>query len=516
MRVFSSILLIIFFCAVNSFESPARPILQNDSYSMEIPQVAAMAGSPAHLYILSKTDGLIVFRSRKDSLKWLYTVPKMRHPERSLSADARFAYLFGDSIHLTVVDPTKFVGDFPSIKLPSIPYGAVRWKKHLYIALGESGLGKLSLIALPSLHSNIQKIRPALFNNQSLIDIEASNDQLFVLSNRQKLFIFNKTKNGIHFIKKLSLAHHIRRIFEINGILAGTNNNGAIFIIRPNGSLQKIGRIGEPVQRIKGWKNWFIIMGKSHRLWISNKPGSLRLWKENGKAGNYFAISRGRLWLCQYNQIKRVKESALKNVVQSGIYNVKDLNPARVLKLQPIKDQVVPYPHALLVPIKLNTTLPVENIQFHLETSALHAKIRGQSLYWKPGYDNIDKQYQFKIIASTPDGKTSSTRFKVTVEPFNSPPRFIPLQTIMIPPGHLYRLTVGAEDPDGSNKHLIRYLGVNLPEGASINPKSGVFRWKPDKKQVGKHEFRIIAADQYGAASFEDVTILVVKRGETQ
>jgi hypothetical protein len=506
------IILLILIFGASSFELSAQPVLQtNDLYRLQIPGVTAMAGSPAHLYILSKTDGLIVFRSMEDSLQWLYTAPKMQHRGHSLRADARYGYLFGDSLRFSIIDPTKFGEDPPSAKFSFVPHDAVRWKNNLYITLGAGGLGRLDLDAMPSLRSTVQKIKPSLFNGQSVIDIAASNHQMYILSNRQELFIFSKKKNGIHFKKKLSLPHHVRHIFEINDTLIGSNNKGAIFIIHPDGSIQKIGTIGEPVLQIKSWKKQLIIKGKSHRLWVLNKRRKMHLWKKDGKAGNYFAISRGQLWLCQYDQIKRVKESELQNIAQPGIHTVETLTLAPVLKLQPIKNQVVPYTHTLLIPIKLKTTLPMADIQFHLKTTALQAKIRGQSLYWKPDYDNIDKQYRFKIIATAPDGETSSTSFMASVEPYNFPPRFVPLQTISIPAGRLYHLLVQAEDPDGSNKHLIRYLGVNLPRGASINPETGIFRWKPDKQQIGKHEFRVIATDQYGAASYEKVTIWVLK-----
>jgi hypothetical protein len=514
MRFCITILLVLFMFmgVISSFESHAQPILKaNDLYTMKIPGVTAMAGSPAHLYILSKTGGLIVFRCMKDSLQWLYTVPKMQHRGHSLRADARYGYLFGDSLHFSIIDPTKFRNVSPAVKLPSVPHDAVRWKNDLFIALGSGGLGRLDLDTMPSLHSTVQKIKPSLFNGQSIIDIAASNHQMYVLSNRQEFFIFNKKKTGIHFKKKLSLPHSIRHIFETNGILMGSNKKGGVFKILPGGNLQKIGNIGEPVLRIKSWKKQLIIKGKSHRLWVLNKRGKMHLWKKDGKAGNYFAISRGQLWLCQYDQIERVEENELQNIAQPGIHTVETLSLAPVLKLQPIKNQVVPYPHALLIPIKLKTTLPMADIQLHLKTTALQAKIRGQSLYWKPDYDNIDKQYRFKIIATAPDGETSSTSFIATIEPYNFPPRFVSLQTISIPAGRLYHLLVQAEDPDGSNKHLIRYLGVNLPRGASINPETGIFRWKPDKQQIGKREFRIIATDQYGAASYEKVTIRVLK-----
>jgi hypothetical protein len=511
-------LLILSLSVIITTSSSAQTSSQGgDPYTMVIPQVSAMAGSPAHLYILSKTDGLIVFRSRKDSLKWLYTAPKMQNLAHSIRADARFAYFLGDSLHLTVIDPTKPKSDFTSIKLPTksdnVIRDVVRWKNQLYIPLGKDGLGKVNLRTISPQDSVVQNIEFSQFRNRSIIQAASSEAQIFVLSKKQDLFIFEKEKSGIHFQKKLSLPHQIRKIYVVHNTLLGTNPRGAIFEVNLNGNVQKIGRIGEPVQKIKMWKHWLIIKGSSNRLWVSNRLEEPKLWKSSGRGGNIFAVSGGQLWLCQYSQIKKVNKQALLNLPQTGINKVKNLSFGPVLKLQPIKDQVIPYPHALMIPIKFKTSLSAADIQLHLKTSAVHAQLRGQSLYWKPDYKDKNEQYQFKIVASTPDGITSSTSFKVKVEPYNSPPRFVPLRTITIPSGHNYHLKIHAEDPDGNNKTLIRYIGVNLPKGASINSKTGNFRWQPTDQQSGKHEFRIIATDQYGAASYEDVTIRVLGAG---
>jgi len=72
-------------------------------------------------------------------------------------------------------------------------------------------------------------------------------------------------------------------------------------------------------------------------------------------------------------------------------------------------------------------------------------------------------------------------------------------------------LGISAIDPDGINQSLIRYLGVDMPDGAQINETTGRFRWNPDERQVGEHTFRVIATDQYGAAASQDYTINVVE-----
>ena len=109
------------------------------------------------------------------------------------------------------------------------------------------------------------------------------------------------------------------------------------------------------------------------------------------------------------------------------------------------------------------------------------------------------------------DGRTDSTQFVINLRPFNSPPRFTPSRPISIPVGEPFDLGVTAVDPDGMNQSLIRYLGVDMPNGAQINETTGQFTWNPDDRQVGEHTFRVIATDQYGAAASQDYTINVVE-----
>src|SRR5690554_4911859 len=83
---------------------------QDYSQLMEIPGVVEMEASPAHLYILSETEGMAVFRVYPDSLQWLYTSSGMQRRGNKMEADIRFAYLFGSSKRLTVLEPTSVLG----------------------------------------------------------------------------------------------------------------------------------------------------------------------------------------------------------------------------------------------------------------------------------------------------------------------------------------------------------------------------------------------------------------------
>lgn len=183
---------------------------------------------------------------------------------------------------------------------------------------------------------------------------------------------------------------------------------------------------------------------------------------------------------------------------------------AQSFDIKPIPNQVVNYPNALLLSFELTGDVPVTKVHFSYQSDIDDAVILGQSMYWEPTMDAAGR-HRIKLIATAPGGTTASETFTVKVTPFNAPPRFIPVRKITIPVGFEYTLPISAIDPDGMHKHLIRYLGVSLPRGATVNEQTGLFTWTPTAKQIGKNTFRVIATDQYGAASSIDITIHVAK-----
>ena len=186
------------------------------------------------------------------------------------------------------------------------------------------------------------------------------------------------------------------------------------------------------------------------------------------------------------------------------------------LTLKDISNRIVPHTKSLLFPIRFEQDIPANAVQISYQSDDItHAEIRGQSFYWQPTADDVGN-HRIKVIASTSSGKTDSTGIGIEVTSFNSPPRFAPIRTISIPINEEFSLPIKATDPDGSDSELVRYLGVDLPEGASIDEKSGEFRWSPAPRQIGENEFRVIATDQYGAAKSIDITINVIENPRSE
>lgn len=488
----------------------AQSVLEKDnSFVMEIPSIITMGSSPAHMYVLSDKEGMAVFRTYPDSLQWLYTSPNMERRGDIITADIRFAYLFGDSRRLTVLEPTSVMGVYSATRLPAQPLDAERIEQKLFVALGNEGVGQISLQTPAAVDSTLKIVGQSVLSGKNIVDLESASNQLFVLSKGGKFFTFSYGNDDLSLVNEVDLPEGITGIYLIENTLYGSGDNGSIYEIDESGSLSQLGNIGEPVTKIEKWKDWLIIRGSSNRLWTSYRNRSPELWKENRDAGNYFTVSGNDFWLSEYNHISRIIASDQQ--LSAAELNESQQYLTESFSLKEIPDQTIPHSKPLLFPIKLNSNTAADEVQFsYRSTDIENAEIRGQSFYWHPAYDDIGIHH-IDIIGTTSSGETDNTSFRVEVRSFNAPPRFAPVRPISIPIGEEFSLPIKAVDPDGMNSNLIRFLGVNLPYGASIDETTGTLRWTPTMRQMGENSFRVIATDQYGAATSTDITINVIE-----
>lgn len=497
------------FLIIGTASLGAQPALERDpSLVMEIPSVITLSSSPAHLYVLSEEEGLAVFRTYGDSLQWLYTSPNMERRGNTITADIRFAYLFGKSNRLTILEPTSVMGVYSSTRLPTRPIDAERIGQRLFLALGDKGLGRISLSTPAAVDSTLHIVEGSILSGETIIDLETQNNRLFVLSVGGNLHTFRFRNDNLSLIKSTELSAQTESIFVINNSLLVTDEEGTIYEIAPSDKLLELGRIGEPVAKIEQWNDWLIIRGNSNRLWISYQKGSPQLWKKNKDGGNYFTVSEADLWLSEYNHISKIRAT---EQLPTARLNESQTYLNRSFSLAEIADQIIPHTKPLLFPLVINGQSNLQDVQFsYRSTDIEHAEIRGQSFYWRPGYNDIGIHH-LKIIAVNSSGEMDSASFTIDVRSFNAPPRFAPIRPISIPVGEKFTLPIKATDPDGMNPNLIRFLGVNLPYGASIDQQTGTFTWTPTMRHMGENDFRVIATDQYGAAASVDVTINVIE-----
>lgn len=478
----------------------------NFQKQMEVPGIVEIESSPAHFYVLSESEGLAVFRAHADSLQWLYTSTGMQRRGTKMVADVRFAYLYGDSRRLTIIEPTSVLGVYSSTVLPEVPKSVQRLGNDLYIAIGQTGLISISLETPESVDSE-----PTILNDETPIRYLASDNHsiLYALSGNRSILIYEKNRadGGISYREEVQLSRSLEKIFLTDNELIGTDSSGRIYLIDSDGQLQELGNVQSPIDKLSLWRDHLVVRA-SGTLWIGKMEENLIEWKKNSQAGNHFAVVENQLWVSEYNTLSPVVESRQTVRAERDESNNSD-RPHITLK--EISDMTLPFPRPLLLPLEIeSTTYSIDEITFSYTGSVNDAKIRGNTLFWQPRASQTGRQ-TFKLLATTADGMEDSVEFTVDFRPFNSPPRFAPTRPITVPVEEPFEFEIEAFDPDGGESALIRFLGVDLPSGANLNERTGLFRWTPNIRQVGTYSFQVIATDQYGAAASQDFELRVIE-----
>lgn len=483
---------------------------------LEIPGILDIESSEAHLYILSESEGLVVYRAYADSLQWLYSSTGMQRRGNQLHADIRFAYLYGNSRRLTVIEPTSVLGVYSSTVLSDSPVSVRRIGNNLYIVLQNGTFGTISLETPESVDSEPAPVDPQRFGNRTVNDLATdANRFLYVLSDNRRIDIyqFNSSDDRLVLEESVELDENIQKIFYAGRELIGANRAGEIFLIDSDGQTRFQNDLEQSVADLSFWNDEAVVRTVDGKLWIGTLGGDLVLWKENERAKNYFTVNKNRLFVTEFNSLFPVQRSSSETFAgqQTDTGNLP-------FSIEPIELITLPFPKPLILPIRvLGYRGNSSEISLSVDSSLNNIQVRGSSLFWQPSASSTGR-HQITVSATTPDGRSTQTTFTVDVKPFNAPPRFSPARTQSIPTDERFELKISAFDPDGTHPDLIRYLGVDLPTGASLNEHTGVFAWEPSIRQVGDHQFRVIATDQFGAAASQEfeIRVLEVPEGEAE
>ncbi len=502
LRLFVPLTLIIF---ISVPPSDAQPRLVKDYQTvMEIPELKELVASPAHMYALSDQEGLAVFRTSSDTLQYLFTNPGMEDRGDRIVADVRFAYLFGhDDNRLTVLEPTSILGVYSSTYLPSFPVDVQRLGSNLLIALEDDGLGILSL----ETEESVDQEPDYLIEDENILSLASDLSRVYALTDQNRIHQIEQTGDTVSVADEtFDLEYETDRLFYANEQLWATDNDGRIYRVNlgSDSEMTEIDRVDEPIERFDHWNDLYVIRTTEGRVWLLDDDETVHEFRNDGDRGNLFAITKSMLWMTEDEELLQLhKQDQLAEGPDEA-----ELADDEEIKLVSIDDMVVPHPRPVLIPIELENDVPVDDIRFRYRSRVDNAEIRGNGFFWQPSSQQTGRN-EFTIVASTRDGRSDSTTFEIDVKRFNSPPRFSPVRSVSIPADEEYSLPIEARDPDGTHPDLIRYIGVDLPEGAEIDEKTGEFTWTPHRRQVGDHSFEVIATDQYGAASTLTVDITV-------
>jgi len=499
MRLFQTQFLVIFTALFLGFFGQSNAQMQKDlSRQIQIPEINNLNSSDTHLYVLSENEGLVVFRAHADSLQWLYSSTGMQQRGSILESDIRFAYLYGNGRRLTVIEPTSVLGVYSSTMLPARPLSAKRIGQQLFIAMGRSGLGTLSLETPESVDGEITMVE----SGSNVTDLETDGRRtLYALNGDNEILIFEVSDEQISNPQPVQINRSVSKLWLLDDELYGSDSSGRIFLINSDGNTRSVGQLSAELERMNKWNGMILARTVNGDVYTGPVNGELEIWRSGRQAGNFFTVSESNLWLTEFNGLAPV-------VIRESGESTRQTSSA--MRLKPIENVTLPFPRPLLLPIEFESVTDPAQVALSYTASFNNARIRGNSFYWQPATGQTGR-HSVTIIATSAGGETDSTSFTIDLRPFNSPPRFTAARPITIAVDESFELQINAIDPDGIDQNLIRYLGVDMPDGANINEQTGIFSWTPTIRQVGAHEFQVIATDQYGAAASQNFTINVIE-----
>lgn len=104
--------------------------------------------------------------------------------------------------------------------------------------------------------------------------------------------------------------------------------------------------------------------------------------------------------------------------------------------------------------------------------------------------------YLVSLRVTDLDGLTSS--FVEAIDVLNRAPTLDVIESITVPEGALVQLQLAASDPDGD---ALTYAIADAPEGATLDPDTGAFSWRPAPAQAGLHVLTFSVSDGELSAS---------------
>lgn len=490
----------------------AQSFIKDFSYHMRIPEIIQMSSTEIHAYVLSSRDGLIVFRTHKDSLQWLFTIENAQERGNTLQSDIRFAYLYGNSNQIHIIEPTSLLGIYSVADVGFEPNDITRVQEKLYIAGKNGEFGQLDLSNPDTVVSSFKPIEIKSIPAGSVLEIEAFKQHLCVLTNQDSLFILDPSIKPLKIKQKIALNQSVSHLMATTESLFGSNEIGDLFEINlSEGTTKLIAKLtGVPTQLAK-IDSILVVRNHSNVVQAILKDSVISI-SHNSEAGNHIIASKNTLWMSEYADLVRmIFVNKTSDVTSTSTTTQTQVS----WKLKPVSNQIIPYPKPVIVHLETEPRSVENSLIYTIISPFPSITQKANNFYWQPTARDIGV-HLFKVIASDALGNLDSTSFTVDIRAFNLPPKFAPFRPVSLPVSEVFTVQFSAIDPDGMEPNLIRYVGLDLPTGAQLNEKTGFFEWTPSLQQVGIHEFRIIATDQYGTASSLDVkmTVLDIKRGE--
>src|SRR5262249_2780126 len=124
---------------------------------------------------------------------------------------------------------------------------------------------------------------------------------------------------------------------------------------------------------------------------------------------------------------------------------------------------------------------------------------------WTPGFEQAGT-YTVTFTATDPDGLSDSPPVELRIDNVNRAP-VVRTSDHSVRLGSELRFRVQATDPDLGT--VLTYAGINLPQGATLDPVTGEFVWRPGPGQDGEFVVGLVASDGEAKSS----QMIVIRAG---
>jgi hypothetical protein len=135
----------------------------------------------------------------------------------------------------------------------------------------------------------------------------------------------------------------------------------------------------------------------------------------------------------------------------------------------------------------------MDTLAFAVVTAPAHGTLSGAApnLTYTPA-SNYNGADSFTFKANDGTVSSGAAAVSIIITPVNDPPVLSPIANQTITAGQTLTFSISASDIDNSN---LIYTISNLPNGASFNPTTRTFTWKPCFNQAGNYQVTFAVSD---------------------
>jgi RHS repeat-associated protein len=147
-------------------------------------------------------------------------------------------------------------------------------------------------------------------------------------------------------------------------------------------------------------------------------------------------------------------------------------------------------------------------LELQLLRAPAGAQLQGWQVDWTPALVDVGWA-EFEIEVRDPHGNAARQWFYLPVSDrtINRAPVFQSLPPPGFAPGQAFVYRAQALDPDGDP---VRYALLQAPEGAALDPHTGLLNWLPEDGDAGPWAFALIALDPLGAQAVQQFSVSYV------